>query len=542
MTSFSSKSARIFRGTAMALALVSQLTSVAAAADDKVKGKAAEPKGPSLHVQCDGYPNNISSGESAARILGAVTLLGLFAPSREAADPGKRKFGKEGVEACNAVLIGEKAETHPSRKLELTMARAIHNIEAKNYDAALGDVALSRAVAIEAGFTKDPYFERSVGNGLNQMEAAILIRQGKAIEASKASLAQLNATKHQFWLMIEMEDYADFIRSDEPIIRANRDRTNRIYPQSGPSSANRLADIGKFAEAATMREAMIDYHLAFKPEQTSSTLFAAAALDHALSGNWTKAAERATFARENDKKRVAEGKPDTDRVGNAEILDLYEVLKLANEGNVKGARRMFTGRSEWLTPSLGAVMETNRRLSVGAAEDEKIGLLAKTPDQMWKAREDAKLAEITAKDSDNKTLFALINSYNKAANWEAFSKNTWYLEKSRMFSKKPDEKNGFAFISTAGAVYYGSLYAQIDSMILHSALTAKKNGYPSFMFIPLIGKTAIGGYVRFGKNGDPGMPELLTLNTDEVIAELKDVIPSPADLKLRRATADKTKK
>jgi hypothetical protein len=531
-----------FRGAAIALALFAQLGTVAWAADKTAKDEKPIPKGPSLHVQCDGFPNNMSSGESAARILGAVTLLGLFAPSPEAADVSKRKFGKEGIEACDAVLIGEKAENTLSRKLELTMARAVHKIEAKQYDAALGDVAMARAIANEGGFTKDPYFQRSVGNGLNQLEAAALIRQGKGLEAATAAMQQLNAVKHQFWLVNEMDNFDEFVRADEPVVREHFNRLNRIYPQYANGGARRLEDVGKFAEAAALRESIIDYHLSFKGDQASSYVFAASALDHALAGDWKKAAERAQLARDNDKKRVAEGKPDSDRTGNSEILDLYEVLKLAHEGNMAGARRMFTGRSEWLNPSLGAVMETNRRLSIGASPAEKIGLLAKSPDQMWKERQEASLAELLAKDADNKTLFRSINSYNKANNWETFSKHTWNIEKSKLFAKKPDEKSGFLSLSTAGAVYYGSVYAQFDSMLLHAALTAKSKGHAALIFVPVLLERSMYAFVRFGKIGDPGIPEQMAINPDEVIAELKDVIPSPADLKLRKAAAAKTLK
>jgi hypothetical protein len=532
-----------FRGAAIALALFAQIGNIAFAADKAAKDEKPVPKGPSLHVQCDGFPNNISSGESAARILGAVTLLGLFAPSREAADVTKRKFGKEGVEACNAVLIGEKAENNQSRKLELTMARAVHHIEAKDYSSALGDVALARAIANDAGFSKDPYFQRSVGNGLNQLEAAALIRQSKGVEAANAAMPQLNAVKHQFWLVNEMDNFNEFVPTDEPIIKEHYNRLNRIYPQYANGGARRLEDLGKFAEAAAMREAIIDYHLSFKGEQSSSYIYAASALDHALAGDWSKAAERAQLARDNDKKRVAEGKPDSDRTANAEILDLYEVLKLAHDGNMAGARRMFTGRSEWLNPSLGAVMEVNRRLSVGASADEKIGLLAKTPDQMWKERQEAALAKLLATDADNKTLFRSINGYNKANNWESFSKHTWNTEKSKLFDKKPDEKNGFLWLTTSGAVYYGSVYAQFDSMLLHAALTAKSKGHANLVFVPIISEKAfLSAFVRFGKIGDPGIPEQLSLNADDVIAELKEVIPSPADLKIRRAATEKAKK
>ena len=79
----------------------------------------------SAYVQCDGEPNNVTGEETAARLIGAVTLLGLFAPPPEAADASKRKFGSDGVVACSSLLSGK--EGNPARRLGLILGRAIHH-------------------------------------------------------------------------------------------------------------------------------------------------------------------------------------------------------------------------------------------------------------------------------------------------------------------------------------------------------------------------------------------------------------------------------
>jgi hypothetical protein len=65
--------------------------------DAEAAAKAAEledfRKNGSWYLRCDGNPNNLTGGESFARLVGAVTLLGLLAPARELADPAKRQFG-----------------------------------------------------------------------------------------------------------------------------------------------------------------------------------------------------------------------------------------------------------------------------------------------------------------------------------------------------------------------------------------------------------------------------------------------------------------
>ncbi|MFD2780089.1 hypothetical protein ACFS32_01950 [Novosphingobium pokkalii] len=52
--------------------------------DAEAAAKAAEledfRKNGSWYLRCDGNPNNLTGGESFARLVGAVTLLGLLAP------------------------------------------------------------------------------------------------------------------------------------------------------------------------------------------------------------------------------------------------------------------------------------------------------------------------------------------------------------------------------------------------------------------------------------------------------------------------------
>ncbi len=504
--------------------------------DTKTADGKPAPKGPSLHVQCDGNPDNMGDGEMAARIVGAITLLGLFAPEPESADPKARKFGAEGVEACTKILEGEKAENNKTRRMELFLGRAIHQIEAKNFDAAIGDVAMARAMAVDAGNASDPYFQHSVGISMDQLEAAALIQAGKSTEAAHASLRQLPAVKHQFWPLLDMHDYADFVRDDDAQVKLYHDSKSRIFPSGSNTRAKRLEDLGQFADAAAVREAIITFHMGFKGDESSSLVFANAALTHALAGNWDKAAARATDARDNDKKRVAAGKPEANRGDSAELLDLYEVLRLQHDGNSTAARRMFTGRSAWLIPSLGAVMEVDRQLRIGAKPDEMIGILAKTPDMLWKEREDDSRAQLFTQDSDNKTLWDNLVGYQKAGTWEDLSKQVWYTKKSKIL-QKPNEKSGLV---PAYILY--NFYGQFDGVLLHTALMAKAEGKNTVLFIPTFADKFQLAFVRTGMAGDPLLPAELTMNVDDIITELQDVIPSPEALKIRKAAREAAKK
>jgi hypothetical protein len=530
-----------YAALALALAQITIAPVIAADTKDKAASKTVkkEPKGPSIHVQCDGYPDDMGAGETAARIIGAITLLALFAPPPESADPKARKLGAEGVAVCNQLLDGEKAEGNKFRKMQLMMARSIHKIEAKDYDGAVGDIALARNIATEAGYTKDPYFQRSMGISMGDLEGAALIRANKPLDAMKASLQDSDKVQHQFWRYLTQPTYANFVKENTEFLDRRYDQQARLYPASSASVAAYYENQGQFTKSAALREAIIDWHSSAKPDELVTSVFANSALSHALAGDWAKAASRAQEARENDKKRVTDGKPDTDRSENSEVLDLYEVLKLDHDGNAAAARRMFTGRSTWLAPSNGAIREANRRLRIGAAKDELIGTLTKTPDQLWQESRDNDLAELMAKDTDNKTLFAKIDSYNKASGWESMSKQVWNTKKSKIL-QKPNEKNGLIPAWVFNGYY--NYYAQFDGILLHAALTAREKGQTHLIFSPSIDKEYQYASLRFGKVGDPGIPELLALDVNKVIAELEQVIPSPETIKARKAAESKTKK
>jgi hypothetical protein len=195
------------KGKLLASALALQIIAAPVMAAQKKPVAKPEPKGPSNYVLCDGNPNNMSAGESAARLLGAITLLALFAPPPEAADASARKMGKDGVDACNKILLGEKTEGNQARRIELIMARALHQIEAKDYDAALADVAQARKESAAGGYPNDPYYRRSTWLGMDQIESAALIRLGKSDEAVTAALRQFDGTKNQYLVLAQMKSY-----------------------------------------------------------------------------------------------------------------------------------------------------------------------------------------------------------------------------------------------------------------------------------------------------------------------------------------------
>jgi len=497
-----------------------------------VPAQAADKPG-SLHVQCDGQPNNVTSGETAARLLGAVTLLGLFAPSPEAPDASKRKLGEAGVAACTTLLEGDGAEGNSSRRLGLILGRAIHRIEAKDYQAAIDDVAMARREAKTAGLTDNPYFMRSRGRSFDLIESAALLRMGRAEEARAVSLRTAEQQQYSLFELFSTPTYAGFI----PAPSDEEDRLlswqAKLIPPAAGMRANRADLARRFADSARLRDAFAEFDAEHSPEFDSSVALASAALAHALAGNLDVAAERAKAAQANLDKRKASGKPEEDTAEFVELIDLYGIVDTAARGDAKAARRLFSARSQWVGPSLGSVMEVSRRLREGAAPDELIGGLAKTPEQIWKDQSETARATLLAKDSDNKTLFALARGLRPAANYENFSKNVWRTDKSKMVLKTKADLTKFKMETLF--LPLSDPTTSMDAYVLHAALLAKSRGHGGFVFTPILSGGITAAWFRTGNEGDKGFPSDLFIPADDVIAKLSPIIPKPETIAARKA-------
>ena len=532
---------RFWAAAAMAAMLV---PAAARGAETPVDGAKAEG---SLYVQCDGNPNNMTTGESVARLLSLAAVVGLLAPPPESADASKRKFGADGVAACSAIVDGDKAEGNAQRRVALILARALHRIEAKDYDAAIADVGQARAEAEAAKLTDDPYFNRSTGLSFDQVEAAALVRLGRVEEAQRVSLAAAGRFGHSLSPLLNLNNYAALAPIGDDADIDYTKAVARLFPGLIDGAAARLEELSRFDESANMRADLVAHHSVGKdkegkPRLPSSLSVARATLAQALAGQWETAAASADRARSIDAARLADGKPEdmAIRLQASEVLDLYEVLLLATGGNLDGARRKFTARSRWLAPSFGAVMAANRLLYDGASPAERTGQLAMPASALWQERSDTTRAELLAGDSDNKSLFHLIKPRIPASAFEAQSRTVWRVDKSRIFLK-PDKQADpdSADEGLKIAMLYGVAgNVALDAMMLHAALDARAQGKKGFTFTPVFNQY-LAALVRAGDPGDAAMPDALFLDADAVIAALSPVIPDPATLKARRAVKSK---
>lgn len=494
-------------------------------------------KVPSLHVQCDGNPNNMSAGETAARLIGAITLLALFAPPPEDADPDKRKFGAEGVSICSMLIDGEKRETNDYRRINLILGRAIHRIEAKDYDGAVADAALARSQAESAGFMANPYYVRSQGRAFDLIAAAALYRAGKTVEARDAALANLHDARFLFTPLLGVPEYLLLDPSESPREAEFNGWRSRLGIGVA-SQAERLEEWGRFADAAAVREAHVDFNKRTMPELRSSAVIARAAIALALAGNTDLSDTRIAEARANADKRRAAGDTERDASEIVELFDLHAIIRQSQRGELAAARRLFAARSQWVAASFGSVVEVTKRLRTDATADEMIGGLSRDPEALWKERLETRRAEALAKDADNATLFRLIPSVDSAAAYRGLSKQVWRTDKSKLVIELKDDSK--SKLKMERMFHYGADFdALFPAYALHAALLAKSRGHQGFAMLPMFAdRIAYAAFIT-GNKGDPGLSEPMFADAEEVIAALSPVIPSPETI---RAEAKAKKK
>lgn len=235
----------------------------------------------------NGQPNTYTTGEAAARLLGAVTLLALFAPNREEPDASKRIRGAGGVAACTQPLEGERREGNPERRVGLILARGLHQIEDKRYGAALVDVDLAEREATAVGLMADAYWSPSRGRSFGLIRSAAQFRLGRAADARATALATTRGVEQALLPMLGTPTYPGAVDVDAEI--GFRSALARLDPDFLPFAASRLEEAGRFGEAAAVYDALIDALRAINPDKRQSILLLVDANDMALAGDRAKA-------------------------------------------------------------------------------------------------------------------------------------------------------------------------------------------------------------------------------------------------------------
>ncbi len=484
----------------------------------------------SLYLRCDGKPNNVTDGENFARLVGAITLLGLFAPAPENPDPSKRLFGQAGIDACSQLIEpGERAEGNVVRRIPLILARAAHRIEIGDHAGAIADAEIARAEAVAAGLVGNPYFDRSMGLNFDKIIGRALMVRGDYTAARDVYLRGAQGHEFRTYAMALMTNPEVFLDDIAPEERRQRASLARQTPGWAMSYALRLDDIGDHAEAAALRRDMLELLELAVPKTVQPTHYARTALSEALAGQWEQSDAHLARARAIIAERAAAGTPVSDLASATEQFDLNSALRMMRDGDLAGARRIFAGRSQWLDASFGVTSRLIGQLREGAGEEELIGSLAKSPEELRSERHAARRAVLDAQTRDNSTLFIMLGGYADIEAYERMSSNVWRTDRSRMMQETDMEGTGFYEISstTPDAV-------RNEALLLHAALQARAQGKEGFLMMAFDPLGDGRGIARFMDRSELNPGNRLFIDAATVIAELSPIIPSPDALRTRR--------
>jgi len=484
--------------------------------------KEEKPKG-SAHVRCDGAPPHMDAGEVSARLLVIMASGGLLGGG-EVGDKSRRLEAEAGVAACTEALAEEPNDI---RRVQLTLARAVHHIEAKNPEAALADARSVPGLAPEK--LHDRGFRAGIGLGALEIEAAALARLGRGAEAEEVALKMVAAAPFDLMNLARAEQYIGLTAEMTPAKVDFYERLVRMYPASLTSRATDREWAGDWLGSARDVEALMQIYDGFRTDKEPDppAFTARRALSYALGGDMAKANALAAEARAEVDRLMKTGEALNDQAGVSraeELLDFQAVVRLSAEGKAEEARRAFTARSRWMAPSAPAVAVIAKRLRAGASPAELTGSLARDPDAVLAEALAAKTGALAEKRDAVALLYSGIRPYTRGDTFSGASRRVWKVDKPSYVTKRTGkEKHNGEF------VYIGDLYgSQVsEALMLHCALVARKRGYAGFVLAPTR-KQLNATLVRFGNPGDPGFPVEATNDAVAVIAALSPMIPPPA--------------
>jgi len=479
----------------------------------------------SVHLRCDGLPPHRSAADVAARLVLIMATAGLSGPG-EMADKSKRLTGADGVSACDRAL---EEETDPTRKVQLTLARAVHHIETKDFEAALADARSAPALAGEAA--NEVGFRHSLLLSAMDLEAAALVRLGRSAEAEAVAVKMAAVSPYDLIAQQRARTYSGLTGELSAEKLAYLDRFARLHPPQLTLNAVAHEWAGQFAESAADLGAYVDlaagYATADKPPKPLPATVSHRAIVLALAGDMDKSNSLAAETRLQADELLKSGKAADDQAAvNAaeESLDFQAVLADLAAGKAAQARAKFLGRSRWVVPSAAVVAEVAKRLRAGAPAGELTGALANDPAIIRSNALAAAAGAIVQAANANDVLYAYIRTPMSESDYSHWNDDVWNTKDSPFLLKKNDK------VPLAGEVFTAARSNGIatgDALMMHCALMARARGVAGFVLFP--GRTRLDTvYVRFGNPGDPGIPQRAILDAATVIAALSEEFPDPS--------------
>jgi hypothetical protein len=480
---------------------------------------------PSYH--CDGRlaPPPVTTAVAEAVISGmTLGILGLVVPfgdfNRHA------DVGVAGVAACD-VAIAQAPDA--VRRSELTLARAVHRLEAKDIEGALSDARGAPALAGAAG--EAPGYRRSLGLSALDIEAIALVASGRTQAAREIALRMAAAAPYD---VAAARRALPILILADGVTPAERDyfaAAGRLDYRLLGFEQSLLVARGEYDAAVTVTQQVRDHGLMFDADEGDAPpVEANLALLYALKGDLARSDLAALRAAAGvSSAGGVEVRRDFAEV-TAELLAATQAVRLNAEGRDVEARAILASHRTWLHTPQAEILAVLDRLSPGAPKADQRGVLSLDLAKFRAEVRAADLARLTGPESMRRLLWSL--------NYEGPDAYAPVADKVRTLNPSPFEVTASRDMSRShGRQITGSVYALPEfrfdlgrqALLLHCALIARARGARGFVLGPAgqsDGAAAL--WVQYGDPGRSGFPVATAFVADEVIADLSDRAPPAA--------------
>ncbi len=510
--------------TAAAVALQAIALPAAAAAP------AAEKPDGSAFVRCDGKGRHISAAEATAMIFAITATAGIvggLVGGPETPDDNKRLKGAEGVAACDQAIAGE---ADPIRLVQLTLAKAVHQMEAGDHAGALATAGKVETLAGKKA--TDLGYRRSLGLSRLEIEAAALLRLGRPAEAEAKALEMAQASR---WDIINLQRAAPYVGLTADMTTAKAsfwDQYTRMLPISLRDRYDARQWAGQWVESAIDYEHLYQDFRTFQtePEDEPAIMLARRSVAYMMAGDQARSNDLAAKARVAADKAIASGESlnTADSAAKSEeLLDFQAVGRNLSEGKVKEARAQFAARGRWLAPTAPAIALMTERLRAGAAPAELTGSLARDPAAIRTEALAARAGALIERTDKPGVLFRSIRGVMTTGSWTSGASTVWKGGNPPPLFLKRTAKDKYK-----GDLMYASPYSFVGSaageaLIMHCAVTARTRGQKGCMLSPVRDKLEVLKVVVVSPGQDGVVPELI-IDAETAIAELSYAFPKPA--------------
>lgn len=475
---------------------------------------------------CDGRiapPSALEYWTTAALTIGSGGVLGLLIPL-----PGfnpQPAEGQAGLDACTTALAGA---THPVRRSQLSLARAIHRLELKDFAGALDEARAAPGLA--GPHAEEPGYKRSLGVAGQQIEALALVGLGRDDEAQAAALRMAAAAPLDLEVALRVA----------PILRVSRGASAdklAFYARAAKLDYRFLAwwnealeSSGDFAAAAALGDVVSAHTATFDPDAAASARGSAGrAVRYALAGDLARSELAAQEARAllNPAEGAAakpKEQPETQR-----LLLLRDIVLMQAKGRGEEARKAFRDQHNWGPVSPEMYLAIIERLAEGLSPEEARRALREDPAaarasypelfRKWATRREAVRQLFSTLNYESPSAYAPV-----ARIWNAHDPSPMAAEQRDLIWVGGKRVPGEVFQLPEFRRDLGR-----QALMLHAALRAKAHGAQGFALGPAsqtLGDAAL--WVVYGNPGDRNFPVATTFVADDVIAELAPRIPKPS--------------